>query len=292
MFNIIKSDFYRAPKCKNLIIALIIMLLLIGTSIYLIEAGGISMSVSIEPSDVGAGEVAEEYENEYQYTGVNGSMSEIRETTKKYLKGYELDRDILRWNINLYYVFIFIAVMAVSSDFSNGSVKNTLSSAISKRKYFISKLSFVVMGCLIFFYLNTFIMYFANLIVNGKEFSAGFRTVMEISLMQLPVVIALAGILNALAFICRKTAIFNTVAIPLVFIAQMSIDLLCRLVGKNVGTVKMENSFANYEADRMFRLIANNPTGVYVARCYIVCFAAFILFSTVGYIVFKKSEVR
>ena len=55
------------------------------------------------------------------------SLTEFRDVMKSY-GTFALDKQIIGANTNLYYFFIVIVVCALAIDFSNKSIKNTLSS--------------------------------------------------------------------------------------------------------------------------------------------------------------------
>ena len=166
MINMVKADLFRITKSIAFYIAIAIMLIMCLISLYIIEPGSIGQ-VSI--NDVNLSQSSQETVLDgMSFDDIsNLSMSDIREMMLK-SENYDLDRDILGTNMNLYYIFIFIAAIAITVDFSSGSVKNTLSSAINRKKYFLSKTFFVLGSCTVLFFANTYIVYFGNLLINGK----------------------------------------------------------------------------------------------------------------------------
>lgn len=61
--------------------------------------------------------------NDMTVTELTGlSLTDFRKIMLK-AEGYELDRDILAQNINLYYIFIFVAALTIAVEFSGGKVK-------------------------------------------------------------------------------------------------------------------------------------------------------------------------
>lgn len=289
MINMIKADLYRLIRSKGTYIALAIMLLMIGASIYMIEPGSVGQSISLnrlsQVEEYAA--LREELAREVPYEEwQNLSYSKLREVILKVDNhGYKLDRDMLCASMNLYYIFIFIAAIALTADFSWGSIKNTLSSAINRRKYFFAKLVFIMLGCTVMFFMNTYIAYFANLIFNGERFASSIADVTKITFMQLPIVLALAGILTGFGFLTKKTAVYNTVTIPFIMVHQM-------LLGLAVKLFSIKKDVMNYEFQTMFVRLANEPSDGYIMRSYIVCAAVFVLFSLLGYMSFKKAEIK
>ena len=110
------------------------MIKLMIVNIISISAGAISMGIN--PNLV----TGDEYDYEYlEKLEKANSISEYRKIIKDN-GGFELDTDIMAENGNFYYIIIVLVIIVVTCDFSNKSVKNTLSSAISRKKYYISKM--------------------------------------------------------------------------------------------------------------------------------------------------------
>lgn len=282
MLNMIKADRYRIVRSVGFYIGIAIMLLMIAVSIYSVGPGMVGM--------VSVGDVS--YDENYNTAAddmterelAEMSIGEYREFMLK-SEGYELDRDIIGCNMNLYYIFIFIAAIVIASDFSAGSVKNTLSSAISRKQYFLSKTVFVTVCCLLLFFLNTYVAYFSNLFFNGKNLASDLWTVTKISLLQLPPVLALVSILTGLAFTLKKNAAFNMVAIPLAIVFQLLLALAVRFFGRL-------DKYVCYELQSMFGRLANKPSESYLRNSYAVCAVIIIVFTAMGYLSFRKTEIK
>lgn len=196
MINMIKADCYRTTKHIAFYVAVGLMLLMIGISIYMISPGKMGISVGGTSGDMALDEMTVD---EYSHM----SISDLREVMKS-REGYKLDRDIQSVNVNLYYIFIFIAAVVIAVDFTGGCVKNTLTSAISRKKYFLSKVVTVTGMCLVLYFANTYIMYFANIIFNGANLSSGLWAVTEVALIQLPAVLVIIIIPVCIAFMAKK----------------------------------------------------------------------------------------
>ena len=286
MINIIKSDFYRIFRGIAVYIAIGIMLLIIGISIYNIQPGYIG-NASVGDINIENFKTSnyDEVMSEYTLEDFRAmSLADYRQVMLK-VTGYELDRDILGTNINLYYVLIFFAALAVTVDFSGSSIKNTLTSAISRKKYFISKLIFINLMCLIFLFANTYIMYFANIIFNTKQFSSDISEITKITVMQIPPVLALAAVLTGIAFITRKTAVYNTVTIPLIMVIQLVLNLVA-------SALSLKEKYLQYELQLMLAKLANNPTQSYMINAYLLCGGIIVLFYTSGWLSFRKAEIK
>ncbi|MCH5192947.1 MAG: hypothetical protein J1F11_03230 [Oscillospiraceae bacterium] len=278
MINMIKADFYRVLKGKGIYFSFAIIIILIAVSIYFVEPG--TFGVRVE-----TGTVFENVLSDMSYDEINElSMNEYRRIMLD-TEGYALDKEILAYNINLYYPFIFIAAIFITADFSGSCIKNTLSSSISRRKYFFSKLAAVFICCLILFFLNTYIVYFANIIFNSKNLASDIGTVTKITLLQIPPILAIVSMLTGIAFMLKRTASYNGVTIPFMMVIQLLLMLLSALF-------KIPQEMFNYELQGMIVKLAIDPSPEFVLKSYAVCAAIIVLFNFVGWMCFKKAEIK
>ena len=171
MLSIIKSDLYRISKGKAIYIVILIILILNIVSAVGLDAGhiGLSVGTNIDVTDT---------ETLAQISSVN-SISDYRKLMKSF-GTFPLDKDVIGQNVNLYYLFIVIVVIILCTDFSNKSIKNTLSSAISKRKYYLSKLFLILGLSTIIVLFNNYSFYLINLIINGKAFTSSLINLFHI----------------------------------------------------------------------------------------------------------------
>lgn len=276
MINMMRADFYRLVRSKVFYITIVVMLLMIGCSIYFVQPGQI-MVFGISETDTG---ISSQSLDEAASLG----MSELRELML-HAEGYQLDKDILAANMNLYYIFIFIAAIVLTVEFSSGGVKNTLSSAISRNKYFFSKILFVNICCVALFFLNTFIVYYSNIIFNSRNLASDIETVTKISLLQLPAILAFISVLMGIGFIVKKTAGFNTITILFMTIVQLLFTLCIKVF-------KMKETFMDYEFQTMISKLANDPSDTYILHSYLYCAAVIVIFNLLGYMFFKKAEIK
>lgn len=280
MINMIKADFYRIIRSKALYIAVFLLVFMLGISIYMVEPGMLgNAQVTSNQNQV---DIRLDDVNPEEYGDM--SMSDFRKAIV-HSDGYELDREIIANNMNLYYIFIFIVAIVISADFSSKGVKNTLSSAISRKKYFLSKILFINLFCLVLFFLNTYLAHFGNIIFNSKDISASLGTITKTTLLQLPPMLASVSILTGFAFITRKSSIFNTITIPLILVFQIILSTSAMLL-------KIPEKFLNYELQSMFMTLAPNPSNQYISNSCLVCAFIVILFNVIGYMCFKKSEIK
>lgn len=284
MLNMIKADIYRINKNIAFYIAIAFTLLMIGVSVYMVQPGSVGQASVGDVSTTGYVNDGNGLEDISMEEASKLTMHDLREISLN-SEGYEFDKNFLAANMNLYYIFIFIAAIAITVDFSAGSVKNTLSSAINRKKYFLSKTLFVLGMCLLIFFMNTYVSYFSNLIFNDGKVSSDLWTVTKISLLQLPPMLALISILIGIAFIFRKTSIFNIITIPLVMVFQLILNLVVMLFDLN-------SKIINYEFQIMIGKLTTDPSWNYITKSYIYCAVLIIAFLSLGYISFRKSEIK
>ena len=283
MINMLRADFYRLVRSKGIYIAMLILLMMTGISIYFVQPAYVGLSDSALSAEATA-EIQSELD-EMSYEEIQAlSVSELREIMLR-TQGYEFDRAMLSSNMNLYYIFIFFAAIILTVDFSGSSVKNTLTSAISRNKYYFSKLIFISICCTATFFLNTYIVYFANILFNNKNLASSLGTVTKISLLQLPTMLALASILTGIGFMVKKTAVFNTITIPLIIVFQVVLNLA-------VTILKIKEEYLYYELQVMIRKLTLNPSANYILRSYLVCAVVIIVFNLLGYLSFRKAEIN
>lgn len=285
MINMLKADVYRLIRSKGFYIAMLILMVTIGISIYFVGPGYIGFNDSGGTMDDNVSaqlQSAMSQLSEEEQESV--SISKFREIMLS-IKGYELDREILSVNMNLYYIFIFMAAIILTVDFSGGSVKNTLSSAISRNKFYLSKLCLITLCCTAILFLNTYIVHFATIIFDGENLAASIGTVTKVTLLQLPPTLALASILTGIGFMTKKTSLFNTITIPLILVSQIVLRIAALLFD-------IKEEFMYYEFQQMLRKLAANPTESYILNSYLVCAGIIVVFNLLGYLSFRKAEIK
>lgn len=277
MINIIKSDLYRILKGKAIYIVLTIITILIMVSVVGLSAGtiGLSFDTGSDTSDVGLA------------TEVNNAktLGEYRRIIKN-SGAFALDKEIIGTNTNLYYFFIVITVIVLAADFSVKSIKNTISSAISRKEYYFSKL-LLVLGLSTFLVLfNNYGAYLLNLIINGKAFSTPLLEFTKLTIMQLPLLYGIISLLVCLAFVFKKVSLFNSISIPLIVIVQIIMISVTNLFKLNATWIN------DYEIQTALMKLVNNPTNKYVVYCAILGVMYIIIFNIIGYYLFKKAEIK
>ena len=279
MLNIIKSDLYRVFKGKSIYVAIIIILILASVSCFSMSPGHIGMTTSSAEQPLIKDE---EILNQVYETD---SILETRKLMKEY-GAYPLDKAQLGANANLYYFFIIVVVIVLVTDLSNSTAKNTLSSAISRKKYYMSKLiTCIVLGTFLVL-VNNYGSYLINLIMNGKEFSAGILEITKLTIVQLPILYGIISMLVCIGFCFRKTGTFNSITIPLIIVMQLVIMGCSSLFHLNA------NNILNYEFQYIIGNLITDPSNTYILKTLVLAVFYIVIFNVIGYSVFKKTEIK
>lgn len=278
MLNIIKADLYRLLKSKGLYIAIALIIIIAVLSTLLISPLNIGFSVGTQSVDSIDAEAIQKISSAK-------SLGEFREIIKSF-GVYKLDKAIIGKNDNLYYFFIAFVVMIIVKDFSNKSIKNTLSSSISRKKYYISKLLLVLGLSTLLIIFNNYLNYFLNILLNGKDFSSSIGEITKITLYQLPLLYGIISLLVCIAFITRKTSVFNALSITFIMLVQLIVITM-------ISMFRIKNDwFINYDFQWAMLNLANNPTSSYIIKCSLLGVAYIVVFSLIGYYAFKKAEIK
>ncbi len=281
MLNIIKSDLYRILRGKAIYICCLAIIAMFSLSAFELAPGNIGMS-SNNMGEVGirSQTLSEEEMEEFYKTK---TLKEEREFLKKF--PYKLDKAILGSNANLYYTFIVIVVIVLSTDFSNSTVKNTISSSISRKKYYMSKLItiLIISTGLIFF--NTYGTYIVNLMMNGKAFSSSLGEITKVTLYQLPLMYGIISLLVCISTLTKKTAIFNTISIPFIIVFEL-------LLITAVTLFKLNTDIFGWEFQVALSRLAGSPANDYIIKCVILGIAYIVIFNIIGYQAIKKAEIK
>ncbi len=283
MLNIIKSDLYRILKGKAIYIAIIIMFVMATFSIFGMSPGYIGTTTVDEKNETNQ-EISPETIEVMKQAEDTNSLTEMRKIIKEHFY-FELDKKIIGANSNLYYIFIVIVFVTICVDLASSTAKNTLSSAISRKKYYLSKLITILILGTILTLINDYYIYFMNIIMNGKQFSSNFIDFTKCVLMQYPIIIGMLGILVGLAFVTRKRSTFNTISIALLIITQLILMAIITLF-------RIDPVILKWELQNILENLVQNPANEYIIKTCILGFAYFIGANLIGYYSFKKAEIK
>lgn len=280
MINMIKADLYRVFRGKGIYLAILLAVIMASSSIYVMQPGYIGLT----SSDTISGDSMVDDETGLELSATN-SISKTRKILKE-TSGYPLDSAIIGTNVNLYYMFIIIVVGVLVTDLSHSTAKNTLSSAISKKKYYLSKLFTSCLLCIGLVLLNNYGTYIFNRLINGAKFSSGIEKITKYTLVQLPIMCGIISLLVCMAFLLRKTAAFNAVSIPFVMAAQIVI------MGVSALFSIKSNHIMEYEYQFMLSNLVTDPSFSYIMKSITLAIIYIVVFNILGYNVFRKSEIK
>lgn len=180
MINMIRADLYRLARSKALIVPVLLMLYVLTVSLITILPAYIGTTFFLTQAS-SESVLPEEYIKtleEHSYAELSGyTVLDVRKIILS--SDYKYDVSALGINCNLVYIVLAIAAVAVINDYSHGCIKNTLSSNISRKKYFAAKSLFVNSMSLVSISVFTFLIFICNRIVNGAEVSAGAFNVLK-----------------------------------------------------------------------------------------------------------------
>lgn len=280
MINMIKADLYRVFRGKGIYLAILLAVIMASSSIYVMQPGYIGLT----SSDTISGDSMVDDETGLELSATN-SISKTRKILKE-TSGYPLDSAIIGTNVNLYYMFIIIVVGVLVTDLSHSTAKNTLSSAISKKKYYLSKLFTSCLLCIGLVLLNNYGTYIFNRLINGAKFSSGIEKITKYTLVQLPIMCGIISLLVCMAFLLRKTAAFNAVSIPFVMAAQIVI------MGVSALFSIKSNHIMEYEYQFMLSNLVTDTSFSYIMKSITLAIIYIVVFNILGYNVFRKSEIK
>lgn len=234
MFNIIRADMYRIIRGKGLYLCFAVIILTLCVSIYLKQAGHIGINTEIPDSL--------EISEDMTIDDVFGALMNVEE--------HEVDVDIMASGGNLYYFFIFAVFTIFCTDVSNHTVKNVISSGITRRTYYVSKLLLSLGIGTIFILFHTYGGYLGNIIYNGSAYSSSLGDVTKIMVSQLPVFYGMIGILVMLCVVTQKTSKYTAITLILVMGTQLVVTIASAIFQFDTSLV------LQYEFEGILRSVA------------------------------------
>lgn len=276
MLNMIKADLYRIVRGKGIYILLFIMIVMASVSVYMKEAGYIAMGGQVNMEEQNA-DIDE-----------SGFVIDISEESDIDLSGKKVDTDILNANMNLYYLFIILVSVIVMGDFSSKTIKNTLTSAVDRKTYFASKFILTEALAVLIVLINNFFAYTLNYIMNGKEYASELVEIWKVTLRQIPMLLGVVSLLVLAAFFIRKAAVFNAVTILFQIIFQVLIGVIIVITKSEI----LRNFMGKYEIQTALSRLVYTSSDKYVIQCACIGFTEIIVSIILGYILFRKVEIK
>ncbi|MBR3971030.1 MAG: hypothetical protein IKJ87_08125 [Ruminococcus sp.] len=253
MLNLIKADLYRITKTKGFYLYWAIVLVTYIVNIAYKSYGGISLGAPLE-----------------------------------YDESLQIDIGAVAMNFTFYFLNIFPVFSIICGEYSEHTIKNSISSTISKKNFFISKYIFT-MGYTLFSYVfANYAYYFANRLINGEDYSSTFGEFSGAFFRQFPLMAAIVSLFIGLAFLLRKGAAFNSVTIitPIVYTSAA-----LALYGIS-STKKIAEKLLTYETSTMLSRLALDYSSNYTVKCFIISALIIILSLFIGYFSFTKRELE
>ena len=279
MLNIIKADLFRIFKGKAIYI--IIGIFIINAFISSYALGPLSMGLNLggEYNEQNYGLNNEQLDEFYSAESLE-EMRDILLTNGD----YKLDLANVSKNSSLYYIFIALVVIVICCEFSNNTIKNTISSNISKKKYYFSKLVLALLLGTVLLFINTYLCYFVNIVINGSTFSSSISNITILTIKQLPLLWAIISILTMISVITRKTSIYNGITIPLLMVFQLL------LLGV-VNLLKAPSWILDYELETALSKLCFASTNTYMIQLYSLWIGILVITTLIGYTYFKRRDI-
>ncbi len=252
MFNIIKADLFRMRKSFSMIV---FWLIIISMLVLLFIFNG-EVSVGL---------------NFYAFNTPKTDIAQLSQ------------------NIIFYYLLIIPVFTVIVSDLSKKTVKNTITSSVSRKMYYASKTVLCVIYGVFAFLIYDAGIYIFNRLVNGEAYSSDLTDYMIICLYHLPVIIMIISFLIMAAFVFGKASIFNACTIILPIATEIILSVFCQIEATQSFT---KNYLLKYELSSMFSLLAANSDNSYRNNCFIISAIVSTAALILGYFAFRKKEIK
>lgn len=285
MINMIKADIYRVFHNYTIYAAILASLVIIAYCV--MEGTGFYPGLNIMDygGDVNAPLVREDYDWESSH-----ELSDIdlfRESLSE--EHPSLPRAIAAYNMNLYAMVLIVLAFLVS-DLSNGTVKNTLSSAINRKKYFLAKFLMINATTFVLVVVMNIYTYYLGDWIGRYAFMLPAETltnVLKVTAYQMPMLLGTVSMMTFWGVVTKRSHIFiiSTAAI-LVFVPYM---LYFTWAGYDWEFLRI--FLWKYQQHIALLWLASFPPADYVATCAVIGACEIAASGILGYLVFKKTDV-
>lgn len=283
MINMIKADIYRVFHNYTIYAAILASLVIIAYCVMGGEGFYPGLNIMGYGGDVNEPLVRADYDWE------SGEPTDIELFRWTLSEEYPtLSRSVAAYNMNLYAMVLIVLAFLVS-DLSNHTVKNTLSSAISRKKYFWEKFLLINAATFILVIVMNIYTYFI-----GNWMSEAFMietepigNILKATAYQMPMLLGTVSMMTFLGVITKKSHIFiiSTAAI-LVFVPYM---LYYTWAGYDWEFLRI--FLWKYQQHIALLWLAAFPPADYVATCAVIGACEIAASGILGYLVFKKTDV-
>ena len=291
MVNIIKADLFRILK-DRIWIAVIIGLLIGFTIPSLYTLSGMGGSSTFDQG-IDLGEYIEsrlpDYGVEYTYELTTEQYREIIFS----IDGYKTDIDIICGAfMPLYEIIILLEVLLVTRDFSVHSIKNTLSSPVSRKTYYFSKYALILMLSYILILFTNLMIWICNNFINGPDRSVPFGNLLIYTALMLIPLTTFVTIVHAAAFVIRKSLPYSLITIGLTLFADSFYVTFAMMLGDGDSPfIKVIKYFLTVMYSGII-CIHEREFPQYISVCIPICVTLTAVALTGGYLFFKNREVK
>lgn len=200
-----------------------------------------------------------------------------------------LKMDIVQLGMNFTYYFLLIIPVynLISAEFNEHTIKNTISSSISKNVYYLTKFIFTMLYSVVSYTLACYIFYLLNRVINGSKYSSPAGEFTKALFRQLPVIAGFVALFIFVAFFFRKGAVLNSVTIitPIVY-TTVSLLLFGIKSTKNIA-----EHLLKYEISTVMSKMASGCTDSYRMTCYTGIAVVAAASAVLGYLAFTRREL-
>ncbi len=253
MINMMRAELYRLTKSRGFWFFWIISIGSMMLSVAFHEAGGVSLGAPLQYDD-----------------------------------DVKMDITQLAMNFTYYFLLIIPVYSIIAVEFNEHTIKNTISSAISRKMYFVSKFLFSLVYSLGSYVISCYLFYFVNKAVNGSKYSSSVGDFSKALFRQLPAFAAIVSVFILIAFLVKKGAALNAVSI-ITPIAYTSIALVMYGI-KSTKTVA--EHLLKAEISTVLSKLALGCSDSYLAKSYIAFAVMLTASALLGYLVFTKRELE
>ena len=279
MTNLIKADLYRTKKSKSLYVVAIVCVVFVLLSALIYRSIDLVADTLLPTVNDAA-------------TTVGGDMAEIEDMGNALVDSFgsatafSTAQEILKSDTLIYcLIAIFILVSAV--EFSSGTIKNSLTTGISRKDIYFSKFTVSALYTTIYYVVFVFAAILSSMLLYWEGISWNeFGQLMFTAIRQLPIYIGIIAAGHCFIFATQSTVasvalfivtfmLFNTIIPMFNMILQWDMDI--SLLFPLYQCIEL----TNFEVSTIDYLTIYGSTLAYI-----------VLFIWLGYVKFKKSEIK
>lgn len=271
MVNILKSEFYKLRKTKNLFICVILVAIMAVLQIILIDIL-FNMLASMMDSTR-----ASMFWNMYKAMNLTGSgcLFEIGE------------------NDAFTPIVVIISALVVTNEFSCGSMKNILARGINRNKIIIAKTIVSAFSAIVVFIVYQIMLSLTATVVSGwgnmnKSTGEFFTDLLLVEVLNIILVALLSVFASFISFATKRISLSISIPLALALLLPTVIEMLGQLV-------KMAISWLDIRYIWLPTFLLTSHTIIHTNTAIIVSLVGIgeiIAFTLISMLIFRKSEVK